>query len=103
MWSCKTSLELPHVIDNEIVGYVPDVDCTVCLNEDGALWKLILPVWKSDRMITKLSGIEFDVAREHVEANKTVLMAEARVPSRPVHRPSPPIRGVGFRGGKYAA
>ena len=81
MYSCKTSIELPHVIDNEIVGHVPDVDCIVCLDEDGDLWKLILPVWKSDRRITKLSGHEFDAAKEHVEKHKHDLMDRAGVPA----------------------
>lgn len=93
---CDWSLELPVIVNNEIVAYCPDVECVLSLDERGALFKVGFKV--CDRLTWVLGGSVYEVAAEAVHSDRSHIMELCGVPSDVRY---PPIERPDYTGPEY--
>ena len=79
---CDWSIELPVIVGGRVVGYCPDVDCVLALDERGDLWKVGFREFAraTDALIWMHSGAIFDIAATALAHDRDHIMELCEMP-----------------------
>jgi hypothetical protein len=90
-YQCDWSLELPVTVGARVVGYCPDVNCVLALDERGDLRKVGFKPRAGNALVWVFSGEIFDLGSEALADNRLHIMELCGIPSDvrcpPVERP----------------
>ena len=97
---CDWSVELPVTVGGHVVGYCPDVDCVLALDERGDLFKVGFREFArpTDALIWMHSGAIFDIANLALTHNRAHIMELCEIPSDVRH---PPAEQPQYSGKEY--
>jgi hypothetical protein len=82
-YQCDWSLELPVSVGGRVVGYCPDIDCILSLDERGDLFKVGFREFgrPTDACVWMHSGAIFDIANIALTHNRDHIMELCEIPS----------------------